>query len=58
MRVHTLTELMRLCGSSFAICWHGSRLRNFPVGSVEQNNAIINLRNTTRILMQRDLCLG
>jgi hypothetical protein len=33
-------------------------LRNFPVGSVEQNNAIINLRKTTRILMQRDLCLG
>jgi hypothetical protein len=29
-------------------------LRNFPVGSVEQNNVITNLRNITRILMQRD----
>jgi hypothetical protein len=30
----------------------------FSGGSVEQNNAIVNLRNTTRILMQRDWCLG
>jgi hypothetical protein len=29
-------------------------LQNFPVGSVEQNNAVTDLRNITRILMQRE----
>ena len=60
MRVLTITELMRL--SRIELCDLLTRiatvLRNFPVGSVEQNNAIINLRNITRILMQRDLSLG
>jgi hypothetical protein len=60
MRVFTITELMRL--SRIELCDLLTRitaiLRNFPVGSVEQNNAITNLRNITRILMQRDLSLG
>jgi hypothetical protein len=58
MRVFTITELMRL--SRIELCDLLARitavLRNFPVGSVEQN--ITNLRNITRILMQRDLSLG
>ena len=49
MRVLTITELMRL--SRIELCDLLARittvLRNFPVGSVEQNNAIINLRNIT-----------
>jgi hypothetical protein len=60
MRVLTITELMRL--SRIELCDLLTRiaaiLRNFPVGSVEQNNAITNLRNITRILIQRDLTLG
>jgi hypothetical protein len=60
MRVLTITELMRL--SRIELCDLLARittiLRNFPVGLVEQNNAITNLRNITRILMQRDLSLG
>jgi hypothetical protein len=55
-----LTELMRL--SRIELCDLLARamtvLRNFPVGSLKQINAIINLRNITRILMQRDLSLG
>jgi hypothetical protein len=58
--VATLTELMRL--SRIELCDLlapiTTILRNFPVGSVDQNNAITNLRNITRILMQRDLSLG
>jgi hypothetical protein len=60
MRVLTITEVMRL--SRIELCDLLARitavLRNCPVGSVEQNNAITNLRNITRILMQRDLSLG
>ena len=48
----TLTELMRLTRIELCdlMAQIANILRTYPEGSVEQNNAIINLRNIARIL--------
>jgi hypothetical protein len=56
MRVLTLTELMRL--SKIELCDLLARITNalpdFPEGSVERANALLNLSNVRRVLARRD----
>jgi hypothetical protein len=56
MRVVTLTELMRL--SKIELCDLLARittaLPNFPEGSAERANALMNLGNIRRVLARRD----
>ena len=56
MRVLTLTELMRL--SKIDLCDLLARITNalpdFPDGSPERANALINLGNIRRVLARRD----
>jgi hypothetical protein len=57
MRVLTLTDLMRLTRTE--LCALAARITNelpeFPEGSVERANALINLGNVRRVLARRDL---
>ena len=57
MRVLTLTELMRL--TRIELCDLFTRitaaLPDFPEGSAERANALLNLGNIRRILARRDL---
>jgi hypothetical protein len=57
MRVLTLTELMRLTRIELydLLTWITSALADFPEGSVERANAILNLGNIRRVLARRDL---
>ena len=56
MRVLTLTELMRL--SKIELCDLLARITNalpdFPEGSAERANAVLNLGNIRRVLARRD----
>jgi hypothetical protein len=58
MRLLTLTELMRL--SKIELCDLLARITNvlsdFPEGSAERANALLNLRNIRWILARRDFC--
>jgi hypothetical protein len=56
MRVLTLTELMRL--SKIELCDLLARITNalpdFPEGSAERANGLLNLGNIRRVLARRD----
>jgi hypothetical protein len=56
MRVLTITELMRL--SKIELCDLAARITNafpdFPEGSPEHDDAVINLRNIRTVLARRD----
>jgi hypothetical protein len=56
MRVLTLTDLMRLTRTE--LCALAARITNelpeFPEGSVERANALINLGTIRRVLARRD----
>jgi hypothetical protein len=60
MRVLTITELMRLTRRE--LCDLARRITNelpdLPEGSVELENAHMNLRNIRRVILRRDLSLG
>jgi hypothetical protein len=60
MRVLTLNELMRLTRMQLCdlLVQMTNVLRTYPVGSVEHQAAITNLRNIVRILANREMALG
>ena len=57
MRVLTLTELMRLTRIELAGLLHRvtNALPDYPEGSPERQNALINLRNIRSVLARHDL---
>jgi hypothetical protein len=56
MRLFTMTELMRLTRKELCDLrgWITNRLPMLPEGSVERQNARINLRNIRWVLARRD----
>jgi hypothetical protein len=56
MQLFTMTELMRLTRKELCDLsgWITTLLPTLPEGSVEQQNARINLRNIRRVLARRD----
>jgi hypothetical protein len=56
MRVLTLTELMRLTRIELCDLLHRitNALPEFPEGSAERANALLNLGNIRRVLARRD----
>ena len=57
MRVLTITELMRLTRIELTdlLIRITNALPDLPEGSIERQNALLNLRNIRRVLMRHDL---